>query len=258
MNPIVSAFIAVFLVSALSGIGVLSLLFRDAILRPLVSFLVALSVGALFGDAFIHLIPEAFETAPSTLAASMALSMGVFTFFILEKFLRWRHSHGIHEESVDTLTSHTHEKTHLGWLVFFGDGVHNFIDGIIIGASFLISYELGVATTLAIMLHEIPQEMGDFGLLLHAGFSRAKALAFNFASALFAIAGTAVALILGRGDDAFLALAGAFAAGGFIYIAGSDLVPELHGQKSSIKGALVQTVSVGIGFALMFALVAFE
>jgi zinc and cadmium transporter len=258
MSPAFMAILAVLVVSVVSLVGVITLRLRDAVLRPLIVVLVGLSVGALFGDAFIHLLPEAFETAPTPLSASIAVSAGVLVFFILEKFLRWRHSHGLDEESADTESTHTHDAKHIGWIVFAGDGLHNFIDGIIIGASFLVSPHLGIATTIAIVLHEIPQEIGDFGLLLHAGWSRAGALAFNFLSALFAVLGTIIALLLGGGSEATLALLNAFAAGGFVYIAGADLVPELQGGIFSVRKSIVQTVAVALGFIVMFALTLLE
>ncbi len=249
---------AVVLVSALSLVGAITLLFSRVLLRRVISFLVALSVGALFGGAFIHLIPEAFEAVSSPRSVSIALSCGVLVFFLIEKVLRWRHSHGVDEESIETVTEHNHDKKHIGWLVFFGDGIHNIIDGAILAAAFLTSTELGIATTFAVILHELPQEMGDFGLLLHSGWSSIKALLMNFASGLLALVGAAMVLVFQAAlPEHMLAVISAFAAGGFIYIAGSDLVPELQ-EDTRTRSVWWQVVVVSIGFALMFVLALFE
>lgn len=258
MSQAVYAIGAVVLVSALSLAGAITLLFSRTLLRRIISFLVALSVGALFGGAFIHLIPEAFEVVSSPLSVSVALSCGVLIFFLIEKVLRWRHSHGVDEESIETVTEHNHDKKHIGWLVFFGDGIHNIIDGAILAAAFLTSTELGIATTLAVILHELPQEMGDFGLLLHSGWSSGKALLMNFASGMLALVGAlAVFLFEAALPEGVLGLIGAFAAGGFIYIAGADLVPELQ-EETRARFVLWQVIVVGIGFALMLALALLE
>lgn len=258
MLPAYQALLAVMLVSLLSFVGASTLFLKHSLLRRSIAFFVAVSVGALFGDAFIHLIPEAFDAGSSELLVSLSLSLGVLVFFLLEKVLRWRHSHGVDEESVETIATHSHDKKHIGWLVFFGDGLHNFLDGVIIAAGFLIDPTIGVATTIAVILHEIPQEIGDFGLLLHAGWSAKKALLMNFVSAAISILGALVVLLFEASfEESTLALFTAFAAGGFIYIAGSDLVPELH-EKTG-KGVIIsQVLFVGLGFALMFALTLIE
>lgn len=258
MNASIQAILAVLVVSLLSFVGAFTLVFKQSFLRNVIAFLVALSVGALFGDAFIHLVPEAFETGSSELAVSFALSLGVLVFFLMEKVLRWRHSHGVHEESIDTIATHTHDKKHIGWLVFFGDGLHNFVDGVIIAAGFLVDPTIGIATTIAVVLHEIPQEIGDFGLLLHSGWTAKKALFMNFLSAVTSVLGALSVLLFQTAfSESVLALFGAFAAGGFIYIAGSDLVPELH-EKTGTKAIFSQVIFVGLGFALMFLLTLVE
>ncbi len=258
MDSSVQAIIAVLFVSLLSFVGVFTLVLKQSFLRNIIAFLVALSVGALFGDAFVHLIPEAFETGTSELVVSLALSFGVLVFFLMEKVLRWRHSHGVHEESADTIATHTHDKKHIGWLVFFGDGLHNFVDGVIIAAGFLVDPTVGVATTIAVILHEIPQEIGDFGLLLHSGWTAKKALIMNFLSAVTSVIGALTVLLFQFVfPESTLALFSAFAAGGFIYIAGSDLVPELH-EKTGAKAIISQVFFVGLGFGLMFLLTLVE
>jgi zinc and cadmium transporter len=249
LTTYIYAIASVLAVSLISFAGVFTLSMREAVLRKNIFLMVSLAVGALLGDAFIHLIPEAFETIANPTAVSLAIIGGAIAFFITEKFLHWHH-HAMGE--------HDHETVHpTGKLVLISDGVHNFIDGLIIGASFLVSTELGIATTLAVILHEIPQEIGDFGVLIHSGFSKARALWFNFLSALTAVLGVVVALVSQNIGSTLSVWLVPIAAGGFIYIAMSDLVPELHKTKHPGQSVL-QLVAIGIGILAMVALLAFE
>jgi zinc and cadmium transporter len=204
----------------------------------------------MFGDALLHLIPEAFADADPT-TVSISVLAGIIGFLVLEKILRWKHDH---DEEFSAGHAHIHP---VGHLVLVSDGVHNFIDGLTIGVAFLVSPEVGYATTVAIILHEIPQEIGDFALLLHAGFSRTKALLLNFASALVAVLGVLAAFFLAARLEAFTPLIAAFAAGNFIYIAGSDLVPELHKTTSPGKNTL-QLIALFLGLALMYGILVLE
>jgi zinc and cadmium transporter len=240
MTPLLMSMLAVFAVSLISLVGLFTLSFKESALRGVLFLLISLAAGALLGDAFIHLLPEAFEEAGST-ATSVFVLAGILSFLMLEKFLHWHHSHGGNDEE----EANAHPLAHL---VIVSDGVHNLVDGIAIGAAFLVSPEIGIATTLAIALHEIPQEIGDFGLLLHAGFSRTKALLMNFVSALTAFIGVGIAFVLAGTSETLIPLIAAFAAGNFIYIALADLVPELHktvGGKRSIAQFLVILVGLG-------------
>ncbi len=231
--------------SLISLIGVFTLSINKKILQRSIFFLVSLSVGALFGDAIIHLIPEALELFGNSTKAAFYIIVGIFIFFILEKFFHWQHTHD---------SNHSQNQiSPLRRIVLFSDGVHNFLDGTIIAAGYLVSIEVGIATTIAIMLHEIPQEIGDFGILIHAGYTRSKALLVNFLSALVAVLGAVVALLIGNTIEAFTPALIAIAAGSFIYIAGSDLVPELQ-KTSDVKKSIVQFIAIVIGVALMFAL----
>ncbi len=251
MSVLATALLAVIIVSLISLVGVFTLSMRVERIRSILFLLVSLAAGALFGDAFLHLIPEAYEAAANPVNVSLAILLGIVGFLVLEKFLRWRHDHG--EEFSDG-----HEHTHpVGHLVLVSDGVHNFIDGLTIGVAFLVSPEVGIATTIAILLHEIPQEIGDFALLLHAGFSRAKALLLNLASALVAILGTLTAFFLAEQVATLVPFIIAFAAGNFIYIAGSDLVPELHKTTNPKKTAL-QLAALFMGLFLMYAMLLLE
>lgn len=244
---------AVGVVSVVSLVGLFALTLREVVLKRTVFVLVALAVGALFGDAFIHLIPDALESGIGEAGVGIAVMAGILLFFALEKFLYWHHRHGEHEESGDTLTAHDHRPKPLGALILSADFVHNAIDGVIIGASFLVSVPVGIATTVAVVLHEIPQEIADFGLLIHAGWTRGKALLWNFFSALSAFLGVIVVLLLGNSVENLVPIAVAFTAGAFIYIAGSDLVPELH-KTEGFGRAVIQILAVALGFCLMLLL----
>lgn len=242
------AFVSILIISFVSLIGIFILTLREAMIRQYLFFFVALAVGSLLGDAFIHLIPEAFETGTSVVIVSLSIIAGVLLFFILEKFLHWHH----HGEDIEE--SHVHP---VGKLVLFSDGVHNMIDGLVIGASFLVSIPLGLATSLAVLLHEIPQEVGDFMVLLHAGYSKRRALWLNFLSALSALVGLLLAFLLGQGGEAFITFILPLTAGGFIYIAVADLIPELHKTKE-IRHSITQIIAVVLGVLMMVALLWME
>lgn len=238
---------SVFLVSIISVIGVFFMSMREEALRRRIPLLISLAVGALLGDVFIHLLPELFEEIGNrALAVSSYVLAGIVVFFLLEKGLHWHH-HG--EDS--------HAPHPVGKLVLISDGLHNFLDGIIIAGSFLLSVPAGIATTVAVILHEIPQEVGDFAVLLHAGYSRKRALVLNGISALMAFIGATIVL----GGVIPETLGGvaipALAAGGFIYIAMSDLVPELHKADNHSK-PFGQFGMLLIGVAAMFALTFLE
>jgi zinc and cadmium transporter len=208
--------------------------------------MVSLAVGSLFGDAFIHILPEIYSRSERTLVASLYVLAGIFAFFILEKFLLWRHRHDMESE---------HSIHPVGYMNLFADGVHNFIDGMIIGASYLVSRPVGIATTLAVVFHEIPHEIGNFFVLLLAGFTKSRALFFNFLSALFAILGTITALLVSSRVEHFASVMLPLAAGGFIYIAGSDLVPELNKEADLFKSIIqIAAIAAGVGLMFLFAL----
>jgi zinc and cadmium transporter len=242
------ALISTIIVSLVSLVGVLSLSIKEEFTRKYIFLFVSLAVGALLGDSFIHLIPESFEKLSNGTSVGLLVISGVLLFFILEKFLHWHH-HGD-----DTEENHTHP---VGKLIIFSDGVHNFIDGIIIGTSFLISIPVGIATTIAVILHEIPQELGDFAVLLHAGYTKRRALWFNFLSALMAVLGTLVAFMIGGISEDLIAWVLPLAAGGFIYVAVADLMPELH-KTTVVKSSLLQISALVLGVFLMFCLTFLE
>jgi zinc and cadmium transporter len=235
-------------VSLLSLIGIAFISMSEQRLKQVIFVMVSLAVGSLFGDAFIHLLPESFEKFEAKVEASLYVLTGIFLFFILEKFLLWRHHHVLESN---------HSIHPVGYMNLFADGVHNFIDGTIIGASYLVSFPVGIATTLAVIFHEIPHELGNFFVLLYAGFTKTRALFFNFLTGLFAILGTLVALLVGSRAEQFSLVMLPLAAGGFIYIAGSDLVPELN-KEVELSKALVQLIAITIGVGLMLLLTLVE
>lgn len=248
MTTYIYAFIGVITVSLVSFVGAFFLSLKDATLKKYTHLFISLAVGALLGDAFIHIIPEMFETLPNTTLASILLIFGILIFFIVEKFLHWHH----HED--DTNENHTKP---FGKLILFTDGIHNFIDGIIIGVSFLVSTHVGVATTIAVILHEIPQEIGDFVVLIHSGFTKKQALWLNFISALASVLGVIIVFIFGNFVENSIMWILPIAAGGFIYIAVADLIPELHKTKK-VNHSILQIFAVMVGVFLMWLLLFLE
>ena len=249
MSIILYIFLAVTLVSLVSLVGIVTVFFREDKFDKALAFLIPLAVGALLGDAFFHLIPEAFEEIENAVQISFLLFLGVISFFFLEKILRWHHHHSISDKISDKHDT----PTHLGHMVLASDAFHNFIDGVIIAASFLVSIPVGIATTVAVFLHEIPQEIGDFGVLIHSGYSVSRALFLNFCVALFSLLGVIIAVIIGPAVQGFSEAVLPLTAGTFIYIAASDLVPELH-KVSDPKKSLLQLLFMLIGIGLMYGL----
>lgn len=242
-----ATFASLVAISGLSLVGSFTLVVGPRTLRKSLIVLVAFAAGALLGDAFIHILPEVAEEEPGLdLTASLLLVGGVVTFFILEKVLHWHHSHMPSEEVLHPIAT----------MNLIGDGLHNFIDGAIVAAAFTVSPQLGVATAVAVALHEIPQELGDFGILIHAGLPPRRALFLNFATGLAAIAGGALTLLLAS-QAAVARLLLPFTAGAFVYIASTDLIPELHKEPEPAKSA-IQVAGLVAGVATMVALLAVE
>jgi zinc and cadmium transporter len=240
-NAMLFALLSAFLVSIVAFSGIIFLAFKQQMLRKIIFVLVSFAVGALFGNAFFILIPESFHLLNDTLFAGILIIAGILSMFILEKFIHWKHDHDISEIK---------KEAPLGYISLATDALHNFIDGVLIAAAWATSPEIGIATTLAVIIHEVPQEISDFGILIHAGFSRKKALLFNFLSALTAIVGVLLAFWVGQRFENISYYILPVAAGGFIYLAGSDLIPELHREKSTRKN-LLQFVAIIAGLLLM-------
>lgn len=246
-SPWVLTLLALLVISAISLVGVLVLSLGTKQIERALILLIPFAAGALLGDAFLHILPEVSERQRGFgLSASIAVLTGLVSFFALEKLLHWHHAHFPHKEVI-----HPVAITNL-----VGDGLHNFVDGAIVASSFLVSTKLGIATTIAVALHEIPQELGDFGILIHAGVKPRRALLLNFLSALTAVAGGLLTL-------AFVSIAHVeslllpYTAGAFVYIASTDLLPELHKEPEPRKSA-VQLVALVGGMAVMAALLTVE
>jgi len=237
------ALLSTIAVSLISLVGVLFLFFRKESLQRIVFILVSFAVGALLGNTFFHLIPESFEAIPSREAIGILILTGVLTMLAMEKLLHWHHDHHVAQQEGPASA--------FGYLSLVADGLHNFTDGVLIAAGWLVSPEIGIATTLAVILHEIPQEISDYGILIHAGFSRKRALWLNFYSACSAIVGTLITLLLGSHMQEAITYILPFAAGSFIYLAGSDLIPELNKDRSR-RNALLQILFILAGLTLMF------
>src|SRR3989338_4081182 len=246
--PVLMTLLSVVLVSLISFIGILTLSFSQHTLKRILTILVSISAGTLIGDAFLHLLPESVENE----WAWYAVIVGMLVFFVLEKFIHWHHRHPAKEHS------HLgHHPTHLGFMNLAGDALHNLTDGLIIAGSYLVSTPVGIATTIAVIFHEIPQEFADFGVLLYSGMSRTRAVLMNFVSAAFAILGAVIGMVLGGRSELFLQLIVPLAAGGFIYIAGVNLLPELH-KETRLRASFLQFLGLLAGIGIMVALLYLE
>lgn len=248
--------VSVFLVSLISFVGLITFGMKAERVRTLLIYFISFAAGALFGDAFFHIMPEIARTQGFGFYVSVSFLGGIVLFLIIEKgiHLQQYHSHGIGD--------HTHEPVgRLEPFVFtnlFGDAIHNFGDGLIVGASYLVSVPIGIANTCAVAFHEIPHEIGNFSVFVHGGLSPVRALFLNFLSALFAVAGAVVALVLSRYASGIQHFMMPVVAGGFIYVAGSDLIPELHKESDSLKKIFLQLVVFVAGIALMALLLLIE
>jgi len=236
--------VSTFLISLISFVGAITLFLKEELLNKILLILVAFSAGALIGGAFLHLIPEAIEKVGIDEAALsnlfFYLIFGFCTFFILENFIRWHHHHTMEHPEIMPFS----------YLILVSDSIHNFIDGLIIAASFVVGFPVGVVTALAVALHEIPQEIGDFGVLVYGGIKKARALFLNFLSAIFAIFGGITGFLLSEKIGESIVFLLPFAAGTFIYIASSDLLPEIK-HKESLKKSLVHFFVFLLGIVLM-------
>lgn len=220
---------------------------RDRLMPHLVSF----ATGALLGAAFLGLLPEALEEAGHEQAHSVtaAVLAGLLVFFALEKLVIWRHCH--HEQC----EGHTHDigaasKRSAGALIVIGDGLHNFVDGVLIGAAFLTDITLGIVTSLAVAAHEIPQELGDFVILLESGYSRARAFVLNVLSSLTTVLGALLAYFSLSMSSAALPYVIAIAVASFIYIAVADLIPGLH-HRTELRAGVTQMLLIGTGIGVI-------
>lgn len=241
-------FISTVAISVLAFTGAIFLSFHVKHLHRVLTLLVSLSAGTLLGGAFIHLLPEAHETI-STSRVYLSLLAAYVLFFVMESILHLHHTH----DEEDHL--HHHRKS-LGFMNLSGDILHNFLDGLVIASAFAVGPEIGIPTAVAVALHEIPQEISDFGVLMYSGFSKTKALVFNFLASLSVVVGGIVGYFLSSHSEGLIELLIPFAAGSFIYVATSDLVPQIKAHEKLSKAVLnlgVFVLGIGIMYALQFA-----
>jgi zinc and cadmium transporter len=215
MIQLIYILLSTFAIALIAFIGIFTLALKDKVLNKILLILISLSAGVLMGGAFLHLIPEALERNEVTDIFPIIL-VGFILFFVIEKVLHWRHCH---KGKCDVHTFH--------YMNLVGDSIHNFIDGLIIATSFIVSVPLGITTSIAIAAHEIPQEIGDFGVLIYGGFEKKKAITLNFIVALTIVFGGIVGYFISQRIEQAVLFLLPFAAGGFIYIAATDLVPEI-------------------------------
>ncbi|MEO8065582.1 MAG: ZIP family metal transporter [Candidatus Doudnabacteria bacterium] len=241
------AILSVLVVSLISLVGVFTISIHSRWGEKFLHLMVSFAAGALLGDVFIHLLPELSAGGKLNLQVSLIILASIIAFFTTERFLHWHHHH--HETAENEQRNHP-----VVLLNLVGDGMHNIIDGLIIGGAYLIDIKLGFATTLAVILHEIPQEIGDFGVLIYGGLSRNRALLYNFLSAITSIIGVIIALTVGNVEN-FAYILVAIGIGSFIYISVADLIPEIHKSKTNI---LPQSLAMLFGIGIMFALLLLE
>lgn len=237
------------IVVSLAG-GVLSVVAAAAVSTAFgaqrINVLISYAIGALLGAAFLEILPHALENGePHRMAATVLF--GIMFFFVLEKLVLWRHCHHDHCEAHEAQAP-THDHGRSGLLILVGDTFHNFVDGVLIAAAFLESTELGIVTALAIIAHEIPQEVGDYMILLHSGYSRAKALAFNLLSSLATLVGAMLAYFALSDMQEMIPTLLGLAAASMIYVAVADLIPGLH-KRTELKATIQQVLLIGLGIA---------
>ena len=220
----------------------------------LISVLVSYAVGALLGAVFLDIVPHLFEETKDPGATASLILAGLLGFFVLEKLLLWRHHHGGGEEG-EGVPGHAHGRDHdagrSGWMIIVGDSFHNFTDGVIIAGAFLADVRLGVVTAAAIVAHEIPQEVGDFLVLLNSGFSKARALALNAASSLAAVAGALLGYFTLSAAQEWVPRILAIAAAGMLYVAVADLIPGLQ-RRTRLAETVAQVAFIGLGILTLW------
>jgi zinc and cadmium transporter len=239
MSTLVWIILGGVLMSAIAMIGSVTLVLKPATLNRLLLPLVAFAAGSLIGGAFFHMIPAALDAKRSSLEIGVAVVSGFTVFFFLEQALHWHHCHRAQSECRQPLT----------YLILIGDALHNFLGGLAIAGTFLIDVRLGITSWLAAAAHEVPQELGDFGVLVHGGWSKRRALLFNVLSGLTFLLGGLLAYGLSSQMDVSLLIP--FAAGNFLYIGASDLVPEVN-KHDDYKASTVHLTAFVLGVALMF------
>lgn len=227
---IVDIVVATLIVSLISLVGIVFFFQKEKKINDNLILFVAFAAGSLLGASFFHLIPESFESSIDAHKISIAIFAGISLFYVIEKFIHWHHHH-----KTDC------KKHSLSALSLFGDGVHNFIDGVIIAGAFMTSTEVGILSTIAIIFHEIPQEIGDFSILLHSKMSKKKALLLNLMSALFAVLGGIIGYVAIEILN-IIPVITAFAAGGFIYLSLADIIPEINNHENRFRQVFISMI----------------
>lgn len=241
MPLILYILIASFLTSSGALLAIFVLGIKKDLLDKILLFLISVSTGTLMGAAFFDLLPEAMKFLPPE-KLFLFLIISFIIFYLIEKIFRWRHCH---EEKCDIHV--------FGYLSLIGDSIHNFIDGLIIAATFIIDVRLGITTTIAVLVHEIPQEVGDYALLLYAGLQRKKAIILNLITALFATIGALAGYFLSLYTETLAAYLLPFAAGGFLYISMSDLIPEIR-KEQNLKKSIISFICFLTGIIMIYLL----
>ena len=238
---------SVILVSLISLVGIFLISVSEKKLNRLMVLMISVAIGALLGDVFIHILPESLEEQGKVRTLVMVV-FGLSTFFGFEKYLQWRNLRNSCRNA-----KHIHPVGHMS---LFADGLCNFTDGFVIGAAYLINIPLGLATTIAVIFHEIPHEIGEFGILLKAGFSKTKAILFNFVSASFAILGAFTAIVVGQSFNGVSMLVVAFSAGAYLYLV-SGLITVIKKESNNYKSPAHYTaIGMGAGIMLLISCVA--
>ena len=268
VNASAAALLSVVVIALASLAGALTLSLGKARLERLVFLLVAFAVGAMLGGALLHLIPESYQALGAGPETGLLVLGGVLAFFVLEKFLHWHHQHGV-PEAIEGATGHSHhdhshgghahlavgpggEPAPFALVNLVGSVAHKLIDGAIVAAAYMVSIQTGVVTTLAVLLHEVPQGIGTFGVLVYGGYSPRRALLYNFLASLGGLVGAGLVLTVGAQVDGLTEWLLPITAGAFLYIAGSDLIPELNRRHSyPATKAVGQLVMMLLGIAVM-------
>jgi zinc and cadmium transporter len=251
LSSLINIITATVIASLFSLVGIYALSLKENTLHKILLILIAFSAGSILGAAYFDLLPEAIELVEGSLVF-VYITLGFVLFFFLERFIYWYHGHP-HEADITAEFADRAAAEGFAYLNLIGDGVHNFIDGMVIAASFFVGFPVGLAATVAVIFHELPQEMGDYGILVYAGFKRSKALLLNFVVALAVVLGGLSAIFFLETTEALSGLLIAFSAGGFIYLAAAELIPELHKEKS-LKKSAIQFVVFILGISLIWSL----
>ncbi|MFA5054215.1 MAG: ZIP family metal transporter [Parcubacteria group bacterium] len=251
ISPFLLSMLSVLFVSLVSLAGITLFALQERLIRQSLLLLVGFSAGALLGDVFLHIFPEILAEPSSVFPPLLLVLAGILLSFVIEKVVHWRHCHC---SALPRDSMHVHP---VGIMNLIGDGIHNFIDGALIAGSYLIDAQIGVATTVAVILHEIPQEIGDFAILLFSGFSVRRAMFFNLLSACVAFIGAIAIFAATTTVPALASFLLPIAAGNFLYIAGADLMPELH-KETRLSRAVLQLLVILCGIGVMQLLTLLE